>query len=780
MSIANAISKVLKLCYSRPLPPSLLASSSLSTPRTSQLASGIAKLRQNATSVTVNAPTPPHPDAMNLDDFIYSNSISSPFETSPSPQPLIHTHSGSYNTQDIITSTTAIPIQAKKTQEQYHALASAPGGVHQGRNRQGEFEYVQRHVRKTSIDERRVRFDTKGNAIDTDTNENRKRPADSSPQVPALNSISIPNEPDADTHLNNYSLDFSSLSGPGHPTLPFNLNTFHTSQDDPILHSAGPFQSNFNFSPISSPMATNGPFSAYHNMSLGSSVPSGGDYYSPSASGYPSNVSTPQPGSGNDDLYFDRKLAKANGFPSSRHPAIHHNLSSQYLYNQNDSLFGATTTAPLQSYDMMALSHQHVNPSHVLQNDYSNTQSPVIIGSGSNGMFAFGPDSDNEDDDNLLADAANMNGNEFGFKEPSPVHYTGSGIPTGYIPTMGYEHGSLSKKQVTIGGVDISQTANDWSGFMERKHASSVSVSDVRNRGQDPRRQKIPRTTSTPNALSLAQQYSVNSRNMPSPGSPPESGLTSVDPSRPSSPGGSRQDDSGAPTTCTNCFTQTTPLWRRNPEGQPLCNACGLFLKLHGVVRPLSLKTDVIKKRNRGGGTAVPAATTTRATKKASRKSSPSQTPTVTTPPAQPQNSDSPGSIQGSGNDSSTAASTPTSSGFIGVKSGNVPIAAAPPKTSSSTTNLAASVPIRATLPVVPKRQKTKIKIPSAYSQDTEMGDADDTSGRSAAKTAPAQSNLRNTAFPGAVMSNTGTNSQTLAVAPGSGNQEWEWLTMSL
>lgn len=52
---------------------------------------------------------------------------------------------------------------------------------------------------------------------------------------------------------------------------------------------------------------------------------------------------------------------------------------------------------------------------------------------------------------------------------------------------------------------------------------------------------------------------------------------------------------------CTNCHTRTTPLWRRNPEGEPLCNACGLFLKLHGVVRPLSLKTDVIKKRQRGG-----------------------------------------------------------------------------------------------------------------------------------------------------------------------------------
>ncbi|PWN48696.1 hypothetical protein IE53DRAFT_370381 [Violaceomyces palustris] len=56
------------------------------------------------------------------------------------------------------------------------------------------------------------------------------------------------------------------------------------------------------------------------------------------------------------------------------------------------------------------------------------------------------------------------------------------------------------------------------------------------------------------------------------------------------------------PTICSNCNTTKTPLWRRDPEGQPLCNACGLFLKLHGVVRPLSLKTDVIKKRNRASG----------------------------------------------------------------------------------------------------------------------------------------------------------------------------------
>ncbi|KAI9672508.1 MAG: hypothetical protein M1817_003274 [Caeruleum heppii] len=48
-----------------------------------------------------------------------------------------------------------------------------------------------------------------------------------------------------------------------------------------------------------------------------------------------------------------------------------------------------------------------------------------------------------------------------------------------------------------------------------------------------------------------------------------------------------------------NCTTSTTPLWRRDEIGSVLCNACGLFLKLHGRPRPISLKTDVIKSRNR-------------------------------------------------------------------------------------------------------------------------------------------------------------------------------------
>ncbi|XP_050686403.1 transcription factor GATA-4-like isoform X3 [Eriocheir sinensis] len=50
---------------------------------------------------------------------------------------------------------------------------------------------------------------------------------------------------------------------------------------------------------------------------------------------------------------------------------------------------------------------------------------------------------------------------------------------------------------------------------------------------------------------------------------------------------------------CSNCGTTTTTLWRRNNEGEPVCNACGLYYKLHGVNRPLQMRKDSIQSRKR-------------------------------------------------------------------------------------------------------------------------------------------------------------------------------------
>ncbi|KAJ2787994.1 hypothetical protein GGI15_000254 [Coemansia interrupta] len=59
----------------------------------------------------------------------------------------------------------------------------------------------------------------------------------------------------------------------------------------------------------------------------------------------------------------------------------------------------------------------------------------------------------------------------------------------------------------------------------------------------------------------------------------------------------SSSSSSGA--VCYNCGVDTTPLWRRDADGNVICNACGLYYKLHNVTRPLSMKRNTIKRRRR-------------------------------------------------------------------------------------------------------------------------------------------------------------------------------------
>ncbi|TPX44127.1 hypothetical protein SeMB42_g02802 [Synchytrium endobioticum] len=49
---------------------------------------------------------------------------------------------------------------------------------------------------------------------------------------------------------------------------------------------------------------------------------------------------------------------------------------------------------------------------------------------------------------------------------------------------------------------------------------------------------------------------------------------------------------------CSNCETTSTPFWRRSSNDELLCNACGLYLKLHGRQRPLALAKNSVQKPN--------------------------------------------------------------------------------------------------------------------------------------------------------------------------------------
>ena len=559
--------------------------------------------------------------------------------------------------------------------------------------------------------------------------------------------------------------------------------------DDPILTSAGPYGQNFTFSPGASPLVAHGPFSNHFNQqSLASSLNSAADYYSPPHSGYPSAVSTPQPIQDGDQqaFYFGDiglDLRHQRGIPvmSQRQDGLMPGMNGGYSFgsnhHSNDHLYGSIAGQSMNSFQMQ---NQHVEPHRVLDPSFGRRVSPGFSVPQDN-MFHFGADSDNEDDDsNLLLQ-------NYGDTMGDPTLDLNSSLQ--WDPSMTDLH-NLQKlphqqKQVRIGGAEMMGTSSDWTANSLRTNGSSVSVSDIQHRGDDLRRGKVPRTTSTP---ALANQNQVPSVVH----SPAPSGFSSRAPSRPGSPGPKVQDANGVPTTCTNCFTQTTPLWRRNPEGHPLCNACGLFLKLHGVVRPLSLKTDVIKKRNRGSGTTVNiGGTSTRGSKKTtSRKNSTVPTP-ATTPNSgnalSDNNSHSPGSYQGSAG-SGSAVTTPisiTAGNTTGGKPGVVPIAAAPPKQPIQPAPSAGR-----NVQITPKRQRRQSRVstsnlPALSAQpslvDQEMRDVDATPRGGPAQTSRTRTNSSLSGATTMTSLMQGGNLQPKATNMSPANsQEWEWLTMSL
>lgn len=54
---------------------------------------------------------------------------------------------------------------------------------------------------------------------------------------------------------------------------------------------------------------------------------------------------------------------------------------------------------------------------------------------------------------------------------------------------------------------------------------------------------------------------------------------------------------------CSHCHTHRTSVWRRSKTGAQLCNACGVYARLRGKDRPLSLKRKKIKPRTKHAST---------------------------------------------------------------------------------------------------------------------------------------------------------------------------------
>uniref|UniRef100_A0A914NQS3 GATA-type domain-containing protein n=1 Tax=Meloidogyne incognita TaxID=6306 RepID=A0A914NQS3_MELIC len=50
---------------------------------------------------------------------------------------------------------------------------------------------------------------------------------------------------------------------------------------------------------------------------------------------------------------------------------------------------------------------------------------------------------------------------------------------------------------------------------------------------------------------------------------------------------------------CNNCSTTKTTAWRRDATGSLVCNACGLYFRLHRTNRPVHMRKDFIQQRFR-------------------------------------------------------------------------------------------------------------------------------------------------------------------------------------
>ncbi|KAF8169481.1 hypothetical protein K438DRAFT_1983307 [Mycena galopus ATCC 62051] len=50
---------------------------------------------------------------------------------------------------------------------------------------------------------------------------------------------------------------------------------------------------------------------------------------------------------------------------------------------------------------------------------------------------------------------------------------------------------------------------------------------------------------------------------------------------------------------CSECGTRKTSVWRRNKDGEQVCNACGVYYRVNGRPRPLTMPQSKVKPRGK-------------------------------------------------------------------------------------------------------------------------------------------------------------------------------------
>ena len=187
----------------------------------------------------------------------------------------------------------------------------------------------------------------------------------------------------------------------------------------------------------------------------------------------------------------------------------------------------------------------------------------------------------------------NTTANPFTHINPNQVlgampGYTGGDLSDAVSPPSAgpTPHVAIRPLPKTVGGKSVEKRLHPPPAPIRSN--SSPNLQSLRLPGMTPHHQhQVPRQTPREHKRSGSLSVPGNTgKPGPSKGISKSRAASPDDDIMPPGPNGE------GPTACSNCHTTNTPLWRRDPEGQPLCNACGLFYVSHNLWRTVSPLTE--------------------------------------------------------------------------------------------------------------------------------------------------------------------------------------------